>query len=253
MKMIKRTAVLLMSAVLMLAMTAAPSFAESTEISGEAHFDGSNITSDFSSEEVAKAFTDLQPGDDITVTVMYQNDYSESTDWYMANEVIKTLEKANSTKTGKPEDGGYTYSLIHTDKNGNDNVLFSNDKVGGKAKPANMEGLEQATNALDDWFYIQTLGKNENGYVTLNVKFEGETEVNDYMDTDGEVLVKFAVELTKSGTPAKSKKNPKHQQNNGTKTGDMFMLGLFLLMILAGIAILALLLRKKRHEEGGEA
>ena len=46
MKMIKRTAVLLMSAVLMLAMTAAPSFAESTEISGEAHFDGSNITSD---------------------------------------------------------------------------------------------------------------------------------------------------------------------------------------------------------------
>ena len=106
MKMIKRAAVLLMSAVLMLAMTAAPSFAESTDISGEAHFDGSNITSDFSSEEVAKAFTNLQPGDDITVTVMYQNDYSESTDWYMANEVIKTLEKVDSAKNGQPENGG---------------------------------------------------------------------------------------------------------------------------------------------------
>ena len=72
------------------------------------------------------------------------------------------------------------------------------------------------------------------------------------MDTDDSVMIQFAVELSGSTTPEKSKKNPEHQQK-GTKTGDFFMLGLFLLMILAGIAILALLLKKRRDEEGGEA
>ena len=163
------------------------------------------------------------------------------------------MEKTDQAKkiagTEKAENGGYTYSLTHTDKNGKETVLFSNDKVGGDAKPANMEGLEQATNALDDWFYLQTLGQGESGKVTLYVKFDGETEVNDYMDTDGEVILRFAVELTKMGVPDKEK-GPSHQQ---TKTGDYFPLWPFLLMILAGIALLVLLLMKRRRDEGGEA
>lgn len=253
MKIVKKTAILLMSAVVMLAMTGMPVFANSTKMAGEAHYNGSEITSTFDEAEVAKAFSDLQPGDEITVTVKYQNDTPDSTDWYMGNEVLKTLEKVDSAKAGQPENGGYTYTLIHTDKDGKDTVLFSNDEVGGDAKPADMEGLEQATNALDDWFYIQTVGQGKGGTVTLNVKFDGETEVNDYMDTDGEVLVKFAVEKTGSATPPESKKDPDTQQGHGTKTGDYFKLGLFLLMMLAGLIMLVLLLKRRRDEEGGEA
>ena len=254
MKMIRKTAVLLMAIVVAFAVSGASAFADSTKIDGEATFNGNEIESTLDSGDVVKAFNDLQPGDDITVSIKYENDYGESTDWYMANEVVQTLEKTDQARkqvegTGAAENGGYTYSLTHTDKNGTETVLFSKDEVGGDAKPANMEGLEQATNALDDWFFLQTLGKGESGTVKLYVKFDGETEVNDYMDTDGEVLVRFAVELTKV-TPDK-KKGPSHQQTN---TGDTFPLWIFLLMMLAGIALLVLLLaRRRKNDEGGEA
>ena len=253
MRKMRKAAVLLMAMVMALAMTGASVFADSTKIEGEATFNGNDIVSTLDEGTVVKAFNDLQPGDDITVSIAYRNDYGKSTDWYMANEVVKTLEKTDQARkiagTEKAENGGYTYSLVHTDKSGAETVLFSNDKVGGDAKPANMEGLEQATNALDDWFFLQTLGKGESGKVTLSVKFDGETEVNDYMDTEGEVLVRFAVELTKVGKPGKD--GPSHQQ---TATGDSFPIWPFLLMMLAGIALLVLLLvRRRRNEEGGEA
>lgn len=251
MRRLRRISILLASCVLALSLGAASCFAESTTIDGEATFNGNEIQSTLDSGEVVKAFNDLQPGDDITVRVKYRNDYSEDTDWYMANETVQTLEKTDAARkvvegTGTAENGGYTYSIVNTDKNGKDTVLFSNEEVGGDAKPGGMEGLEQATNALDDWFYIQTLGKGQSGVITMKVAFEGETEVNDYMDTDGEVLVRFAVELTKNGVPDKG---PSHQ----TKTGDDFPIWPFLLMMLAGIVMLLLLLWRRRKDEGGEA
>ena len=252
MRKLRSISILLASCVLAFSLGTASCFADSTTIDGEATFNGNEIQSTLDSGEVVKAFNNLQPGDDITVRVKYQNDYSESTDWYMANEVVQTLEKTDAARktvegTGTAENGGYTYTIVNTDKNGKETVLFSNDEVGGDAKPNGMEGLEQATNALDDWFYIQTLGKGESGVITMKVAFEGETEVNDYMDTDGEVLLRFAVELTKNGVPDKG---PSHQQ---TRTGDSFLIWPFLLMILSGIVMLLLLLWRRTKDEGGEA
>ncbi len=254
MKIIRKTAVLLIAAVMALAMSGGSVFADSTKIDGEAVFDGNDIQSSLDEGEVVKAFRDLQPGDDITVSVEYRNEYGKSTDWYMANEVVQTLEKTDKAKivqgTDTAENGGYTYSLIQTDKDGKETVLFSNEEVGGDARPGGMEGLEQATNALDEWFYLETLEEGKSGVVTLSVKFDGETEVNDYMETEGEVLMRFAVELTKAGGTDKKK----HEEKNGTKTGDLFPLWVFfLLMMLSGIAMLLLLLKRKHDSEGGEA
>lgn len=253
MKKLKILTVLLMTAFLVCG-AGDCAFADSTRLNGEAHFDGSKIKSTFDAQKVTDTFENLQPGDEITVTVKYQNDYSASTDWYMANEIVKTLEKIDNAKKaagedGKAENGGYTYSLIQTDKDGKQIVLFSNDKVGGDAKPAGMEGLEQATNALDDWFYIETLKKGQFGLMTLNVRFDGETEVNDYMDTDGEVLLKFAVELTKSG---KQTGTPTYLQKF-VNTGDMHKIGYFLLMIISGLLILTVLLMRKNDKKRGAA
>lgn len=253
MKKISKTVVFLMITMLVLMVAGGSAFADSTKLNGEAHFNGKKITSTFDSQKVADAFKNLQPGDDITVTVKYQNDYSKSTDWYMANEIVKTLEKIDkASKNSQAENGGYTYSLVQTKKDKKKVVLFSNGKVGGEAKPANMEGLEQATNALDDWFYIETLGKGEFGLITLSISFEGETEVNDYMDTDGEVLMRFAVELTKSDK-ASSPDKPNYQQLHRVKTGDKRRIGLFLLMVIAGLIILTLLAIRKKDNKGGEA
>ena len=62
------------------------------------------------------------------------NDFNHETDWYMSNNVIQTLEKADAAKkvpsgTGTPENGGYTYELIHYDNAGNEEILFSNKEV----------------------------------------------------------------------------------------------------------------------------
>ena len=244
MRRMRRICILAAALITAVGMMSAGVFAESQKIDGSCYYDGSDIVSDFDSGQVATAVTNLQPGDDVSFTVKYTNKSNESTDWYMSNEVIQTLEKANGSKkvagTDAAQNGGYTYELIHTDKNGKKEVLFSNAKVGGEAKPAGMEGLEQATNALDEWFFIQTLGKDESGTVRLNVAFEGETEVNDYMDTSGKLQVKFAVEKTPKG----GNKNGK-----GVKTGDTANLWPWVIaMLIAGLLLLWLALRSRRKD-----
>ena len=248
MRRIRMISILALALITAIAMTGVSVSALSDEMDGSCWYDGSNIVSNFDAKEIADAVTNLQPGDDVTFTVEYTNKDDETTDWYLSNEVLQTLEKANSSKrvagTGTAENGGYTYSLTHTDKSGKKDVLFDSDKVGGEAKPAGMQGLEQATNALDDWFYIQTLEKGESGTVKLHVAFEGETEVNDYMDTNGEVTLKFAVE------PAKAGSGDKHP-GKGAKTGDPANLWPWIIaMLIAGLALLALALRnlRKDHE-----
>ena len=251
--MTKRTKImiLLTAIVLTVGMTAVPVMAKSSSYNGSCYFDGKKIVSDFSSSKIADKVTALQPGDKVQFKVKYTNKHNEKTNWYLSNEVLQTLEKADAARkvpkgTGTPENGGYTYSLIHTDKKDNKTTIFSNEEVGGEAKPAQMEGLEQATNATKDWFFIQTLDEGESGELELTVAFEGETEVNDYMDTDGGLALRFAVEL-KNGNGDKVVSTP--------QTGDdSSMLIPFLIMLAAGTALLILALAKRRREEetGGD-
>lgn len=253
--MIRKTKKILPVLALTLAMIAGMSgsvLAESYEYDGICIFDGKQMQESFSSKEIADAVTNLQPGDEVTFTVEYKNAYSESTDWYMENSIAQTLEKATAKKavegTGEAEKGGYTYELIQHDKSGNENVIFSNAEVGGdegtvqdlKNRKKELTGLEPSTNALDDWFYIDTLKKNESGSVVLHVAFDGETEVNDYMDTDGELNVRFAVELTPKGTTT----------TKAVKTGDQNDLLMWAAIgLVAGLLMLVLAFLSKKRDE----
>ena len=241
--------------------------AESYEYNGTCTFNGKEMVEDFSSSTIADAVSNLQPGDDVTFTVQYVNGSNESTDWYMENAVAQTLEKTNAARknanvsgNSTAENGGYTYELIQYDKNGKENVLFSNSGVGGdKGKVTDLndpnkklEGLEPSTNALDDWFYIDTLSKKgQNGKVVLHVAFDGETEVNDYMDTDGELNVRFAVELTPKGNTPSGK---------AVKTGDQSNLLMWAAIgLVAGLLMLVFAFlsrrgdRKSAQGKGGRA
>ena len=252
---------LLIACIISISAAAECSFAETMKYNGRAYFDGKAVHSTFKTGEIADAVSELQPGDSVSFRVKYTNRYDGDTDWYLENEVLQTLEKADAARkvpdgTGTPENGGYTYELIHRDRNGKKTVLFSNSKVGGEAKPDNMQGLEQATNALDDWFYIQTLGKGESGVLTLNVKFDGETEVNDYMDTNGGLMLRLGVNVnSKSGSGSDSGSDgsgsPRYSQ--GVRTGDYVRLGLFAVMLAAGIILLIAIWRRMKSEQGGEA
>ncbi len=160
----------------------------------------------FNAKTFGRVIRNMQPGDDVTFKVVYKNNAPETTEWYMENEVEKTLEQTSQkakkvSGTGIAEEGGYKYELINYGNNGKE-VLFNSDglTLGGREKPMkNREGLEEATNALEDWFHIQTLKSGQDGYLILKIAFEGETEVNDYMDTDGIVNMRFAVELQPDG------------------------------------------------------
>ena len=229
--------------------------AESDEVTGYCYFNGSKIVCDFDTDVLVKRVKGLEPGDDVTFKVKFENKYKETTHWYMRNETLKTLEQSYD----RTENGGYTYTLTHVAPDGTRKVLFDNSAVGGeytldshKAKTSHGtdntgQGLHQATNAADDWFFIQTLKQNQSGHTELYVKFDGETEVNDYMDTAGELLLAYAVEL--DNTTSK-----KHRKM--VKTGDDSNLLMYVAMLMTTLLMLILTIlsfMKDRKEARTEA
>lgn len=215
------------------------------------YYQNGAMSTNFTAGDIAQAVENLQPGDDMTFKVKYQNKSGDTTDWYMENKAVKTLEQTRARRLqvsgiGKAENGGYSYELIHVDKSGTEDVLFNSDgidKVFGSKEDKDVtgrEGLKQATNALEDWFYIQTLDPGESGEVILKVALEGETEVNDYMDTDGELNVRFAVEKPEPGT------------RRIVKTGDYTNITRWVAIMLAAgvlLIIMAIFSKKKDRKE----
>ena len=161
----------------------------------------------------------LQPGDYVDFSVKIKNENDNTTDWYMTNKVIDSLEDTRSDDTGL-NGGAYTYILKYkgNQKNDKDVVLYSSDTVGGQNVSKAGQGLHEATNALDDWFYIDTLNKDQGGTVTLRVGLDGETQGNDYQDTLADLEMSFAVELRNSEKEPDNPDNPeKPEEETETK------------------------------------
>ena len=97
------------------------------------------MESSFKTADLDEAVSGLQPGDDITFYLELKNENEETTNWYMTNEVLYSLEdrSANSATGG----GAYTYELTYTDKEGKEEVLFSSNTVGGEVISKAGEGL----------------------------------------------------------------------------------------------------------------
>lgn len=158
----------------------------------------------------------LQPGDYVDFSVKIKNDNENTTDWYMTNKVIDSLEDTRKDDKGL-NGGAYTYILKYKGNQDGDNdvVLYSSDTVGGQNVSKAGQGLHEATNALDDWFYIDTLKKGEGGTVTLRVGLDGETQGNDYQDTLADLQMDFAVELR---NPQKEPDNPDNPEKPEEET-----------------------------------
>lgn len=199
------------------------------------------MDSNFRTKDYNDPVKGLQPGDDITFTVTLKNENSADTDWYMTNEVLHSLE--DRSKDTATAGGAYTYTLIYTSPKGTTRTLYDSDTVGGENVSAAGEGLHEATSALKDYFYLDTLKANETATVTLTVALDGETQGNDYQDTLADLQMNFAVEAKGSSTRA-----------NVVKTGDeMRLFPLYVVMVLSGLLFLYLAidsLRQRRKEAG---
>lgn len=207
------------------AFTAVTAFAEDRQgASGwQVTFDGKNMESNFTSSDISDEAIAMQPGDSVELTITLKNNYDGEVDWYMKNEVLEALEDA-----GKSEGGAYDYLLTYTDTKGELSTLYSSEKFGGEGRIGGV-GLHGAANTLEDYFYLDRMGKGETGVVKLKVALDGETLVNDYQNTLAKLQMDFATELAGS----------EGQRQRLVKTGDESKTLLFvILLFVSGMGLL---------------
>ena len=233
---------LLAVAALMVGMTVTASANEYHYDDATCVFNGTDMKISYPSGNLQEVISHMEPGDSVDLLVTYKNNSEYKTEWYMKNEVLETLEDNKDVA----ENGGYTYVLQNISPNKTRTTLFDNSEVGGEAKVADLEGLKQATNATDKYFFIQTLKPHESGQTHVKVVFDGETEVNDYMDTKGALNLAYAVEIPgDNGTTHES--NP--------KTGDSFDIMKYVLLMTAAliIGIIAVIGWRRERKDGEQA
>lgn len=225
---------------LLLAVTPITAYAE--DFSGgdgwKVSFDGKKMTSTFKNTDIDDKIYEMEPGDTVDFHIQLKNEYKQTTDWYMTNKVLKSLEDAQTVAEG----GAYSYILTYIKQDGTKETLYSSEEVGGETKNASGEGLQQATNSLKDYFYLDRLKSGQSGEITLKVKLEGETQGNTYQDTLAKLQMNFAVELvddsTTPGTPDNPTKTPPKKSPSRTtvKTGDNSRVLLYsVIALIAGL------------------
>ena len=189
----KRYGGLMLAACLLLGSTVTVQAEEYTADGWKTWYADGKMTSNFDSSDVAGSVSSLLPGDSVTIRLDLENQDKKSTDWYMTNEVISSLEDSQESASG----GAYTYILTYTDSAGAVTTLYSSENVGGEKNSPSGEGLHEASQ--EDYFYLDRLDSGKSGSVSLTVALDGETNGNGYQNTLARLQMAFAVEPVNSG------------------------------------------------------
>lgn len=252
----KKRILCLVMAVFMAAGTSITAFAEKIQGNTDwvVSFDGKKMNSNFTSSDMNAEVYKLLPGDSMELQIGIRNTSQGETDWYMTNEIIQSLEDSQSAADG----GAYTYRLTYLDHKQKETVLFSSEKIGGEGTE---DGLEQATEAMEDYFYLDRLGTGQAGSVHLTVSLDGETQSNGYQDTLAKLQMDFAVEKVEKDVEYKTGETVevtkvKKVFRSAPKTGDASpILLLSALALVSGLVLLFLgirAIRRRRSDEEGE-
>lgn len=180
-------------AVLLLAGSAGTVHAAEPVDGGTARFGDNGMESEFHDSTVRQEIGSLLPGDSMTVRLKLENQKDQNTDWYMTNQVLRSLEDSSSEASG----GAYTYELVYTnDATGASSVLYSSQSVGGGDS---REGLREVASAMDGYFYLDRLGAGESGHLALTIALDPETVGNTYQNTLASLQMAFAVDVPAAG------------------------------------------------------
>lgn len=202
------------------------------------------MVSNFKTADLNDVILGIQPGDNVIITLALKNENNTATDWYMTNEVLYSLEdrSANAGTSG----GAYTYKLAYTGPDGEEDILFDSDTVGGEGASGAGEGLRQATDALSDYFFLDTIKKGQSGKIVLEIALDGDTQGNDYQNTLADLQMNFAVELNAGGTDTP---NP-GRRGDIVKTGDEMTLTPFIIVAcVTGTLLLLFVFYAQRERE----
>lgn len=216
------------------------------------------MDSNFKTSDMDDVIRGMQPGDNAIITLNLKNSNTETTDWYLRNEVLYSLEdRSNNENTSG---GAYTYKLVYEGPNGT-RTLFDSDTIGGENESQAGEGLHQATNGIDlgergSWLFLDTLTTSQAGKVTLEVALDGDTQGNDYQDTLADLQMRFGVELNTTNT--RTNPNMPGSPRTVVRTGDENELGPYILLAcISGGLLLAFAaytqISRSRAKKGGMA
>ena len=224
-------------------------------------FNGSKMSSNFTSADMKKDIFQLQPGDTMELQVGLKNTSEKDADWYMTNEVIQTLEDAQQSAEG----GGYSYRLTYVGSDKKETVLYDSTTVGGEGSSKAGEGLKQVDNSTQEYFYLGRLASQESGTVHLTVGVEGETQGNGYQLTLAKLRMNFATEKVAQDTVTTIEKTEKTEvrgedkvitTTKRVKTGDTnLMLRYSVIALASGVVclILAVVTMNRRKKEAETA
>lgn len=196
-------------------------------------FDGKKMDSTFSSTKLAATVAKMQPGDQVDFTVHIANESDQATDWYMSNTVLQSLEDAQKVAAN----GGYTYRLTYCDMSQKETILYDSQQVGGEKGISAWKGLREATDSLDEFFFLRRLNQGENGDVHLTIGLDGESQGNVYQDTLARLKMDFAVEDANKDTFT----------TRQVKTGDVWTGGALIALVLGLFCVVIGWINQKRR------
>lgn len=179
--------------------------------------------------------TGMQPGDTEEFVINLKQDYKDEARWYMSNKVTKTLEDKSGSGSA------YSYKLEFDGPSGHQ-TLFDSDKVGGQSEgQVKRDGLKDATDGLDEWMYLDNFTQGATGTVTLSVTMDGDTEANEYFDTEALVNMEFAVELDPEPENTERVVRREIPRRRIVRTGDETnLMPFYIAMAVSGALLVAL-------------
>ena len=213
---------------LSLTVTAVAAEPDNNEDLGSLEYTGTKLIASSDFADLNDYLSGMEPGDSVLFTVTLKNSGTEDADFWMKNDAIQSFED-NSEASG----GAYTYILSF-----NGEELYNNEPVGGEVGDdlAKRGGLHEATEALKEFFFLDTLKSGASAKVTLYVALDGLTQGNSYQDELSKINLTFGVE------------------NHTVPTGDQTKTLPFYIALAASGAVLAVVLvvLAIRKRKGGE-
>ena len=213
---------------LSLTVTAVAAEPDNNEDLGALEYNGTKLIASSDFADLNDYLSGMEPGDSVLFTVTLKNNGTEDADFWMKNDAIQSFED-NEKASG----GAYTYILSY-----NGEELYNNETVGGDVADdlAKRGGLHEATEALKEFFFLDTLKSGASAKVTLYVALDGLTQGNSYQDELSKINLTFGVE------------------NHTVKTGDQTKTLPFYIALAASGVVLAgvLVVLAIRKRKGGE-
>ena len=247
-------------AVALLLAAPAPALAKEVERQWTVAFTGKAMV-DEGSSSIVQVLAGMQPGDAAAFDVTLEERAEGAAEWYMRNEVLKSMEEALGNAGGS-----YGYHLTYTAPDGERKVILTNETVSGDAGAGATKGLFDATEATGEWFYLDTLAPGERARVELRVALDGETHGNTYFDTSARLQLAFSAEEVDAPQPPAPQQPPAAQDKPGdgkktalSQTGDATPLVMVFAAIGATAGVVAAAaaawacLRRRGEEKGGDA